>query len=206
MAGGSETGKAGGSETGNSAFTAADETGAGGRHGARTTARERVAGQKKNPAGESYGVGGRGEVREAYGVTTEPSRVRGNGRGREACRVAENPRGDRQGLGGGVKSPQGIDTPGVETLPRRDKNPGVDTEGDGLTEEDGRGRGGDGTPPPPERARTAEPTAATTAWRASQVWRRRRARVTRQQTMIAQGLCRINLTTLTAPGLKTACT
>ena len=32
----------------------------------------------------------------------------------EASRVAENPGGDRQGVGGGIKPPQGIDTPGVE--------------------------------------------------------------------------------------------
>ena len=80
---------------------AADEAGAGGRHGAKTAARERVAGWWENPAGESYGVGGRGKGREVYGVATKPSGVRGYGGGREAYRVAENPRGDRQGLGGG---------------------------------------------------------------------------------------------------------
>ena len=43
--------------------------------------------------------------------------------------------------------PQGINTPIVDALTRGDKTPGVDTEGNGATGEDGWGRGGDGNPP-----------------------------------------------------------
>ena len=56
-------------------------------------------------------------------MASEPSGVRGDGGGREAYGVADNPRGDSQGLGGGVESPQGIDTPGVDALPRVTKPP-----------------------------------------------------------------------------------
>ena len=54
------------------------------------------------PAGESLGVGGRKGGREASGV-------------------AENPRGDCQGVGGEVKLPRGINTPEVDELPRGGK-------------------------------------------------------------------------------------
>ena len=67
--------------------------------------------------------------------------------GRKAYRVAENPRRDHQGVHKGVESPPGIDTPGVDEFPRGDKTPGVATEGEGITGEDGRGRGGGGNPP-----------------------------------------------------------
>ena len=43
--------------------------------------------------------------------------------------------------------PQGIDTPGKAEFPRGDETPGVATEGEGVPGEDGRGQGGDGTPP-----------------------------------------------------------
>ena len=48
---------------------------------------------------------------------------------------------------GGVKSPQGIDTPRVDELPWGEETPGVATEGEGVLGEDGRGRGGDVKPP-----------------------------------------------------------
>ena len=91
---------AGGGDTGDATSTAADEAEAGGLHGARTAARERVADRRENPAGEPYGVGGGGEGTEI--------------------------------------------------------------------------------PPPPEQLQTAEPTAATTAWRAGQGRRRCRAQAARQ--------------------------
>ena len=62
--------------------------------------------------------------------------------------MAENPGGDRQEVKGGVKSPQGIDTPGVYELPQGDKTPGVATKGESVLGEDSQGQGGDGTPPP----------------------------------------------------------
>ena len=46
----------------------------------------------------------------------------------------------------GVESWQGIDTPGVAELPWGDKNPGVNTEGEGLPGEYRRGRRGDRNP------------------------------------------------------------
>ena len=102
--------------------------GAGGHHGARSGVRERIAGRRENPAGESSGVGGEEGGCESY-------------------RVAENPEGDCQGVQGGVKSLQGIDTPGVTYLPQGDKTPGVATEGEGVLGEYGLGQGGDGTTP-----------------------------------------------------------
>ena len=99
------------------------------------------------PAGESSEVGGKGGEGKAYGVASEPSKVRGDGGGCEASRVAENPRGNPQGVGRRFKSPQVINTPGVDALPRGDETPGVATKGNRVTGEDGWGWGGDGTPP-----------------------------------------------------------
>ena len=87
---------AGGGDTGEATATAADEAGARGRHGAKTVARERVAGRQENPAGDSYGVGDGGEDHKAYGGATDTSGVRGDGGGRKAYGVVEN-------LGGGVR-------------------------------------------------------------------------------------------------------
>ena len=67
--------------------------------------------------------------------------------GREASGVAENPRGYCQGVGGGVESPQGIDTPGVAEFTRGDETPRATTAGEGVPGEDGRGMGGYGNPP-----------------------------------------------------------
>ena len=47
----------------------------------------------------------------------------------------------------GFELPQVINNPGVGAFLRGDKTPGVATKGDGVTGEDGRGRGGDGNPP-----------------------------------------------------------
>ena len=80
-------------------------------------------------------------------MATNPSGVRGDGGGREAYGVAENPGGERHGVGGGVKSLQGIITPGVDVLSWRDKTPGVATTSKGVPEEGGRGRGGEIKPP-----------------------------------------------------------
>ena len=71
--------------------------------------------------------------------------------------MAENPRGEHQGVGGGFESSQGIDTPGVEEVPWRDETSGVTTKGEGVTGEDGWGRGGDRTP------RTTQETEACKA-------------------------------------------
>ena len=138
---------AGGGDTRNATSAAADKVGAGGHHGEKNVARERFAGRKENPAREPYGVGVVGEGCEAYIVVSDPSGVGRDGGGREAYGVAENPGGERQGVGGGVESPQGIDTPGVDALPRRGENPGVENNGDRVTGEDGRGQGGDGNSP-----------------------------------------------------------
>ena len=138
---------AGRGDTGDATSATADEAGSGGHHWARTATRERVAGRQENPDGESYEVGGGGEVRETYRVASKPSGVRGDGGGSEAYGVAEKSRRDHQGVGGGVESPQGIDTPAVDALPWGDETPGVATEDEGVTGEDGQGRGVGGTPP-----------------------------------------------------------
>ena len=62
--------------------------------------------------------------------------------------MAENPRGDRQVVGGRVELPRGIDTPGVESYPWGDKTYRVTLEGDGVPEEVRRGQVGDEKSPP----------------------------------------------------------
>ena len=93
------------------------------------------AGGKTRPVSplqwEAKGGGGK-----AYGVARNPSGVRDNGGGHKAYGVGENPREDLHGVGGGVKLPQGINTPGVEELPRGDKTPKGATKGKGVTGED----------------------------------------------------------------------
>ena len=66
---------------------------------------------------------------------------------REASVVAGNPRGSLQGVGGGVELPQVTNTPGVAELPQGDETPGVTTTGEEKPRKDGRGWGGDNTPP-----------------------------------------------------------
>ena len=90
-------------------------------------------------------------------MAVDPSIVGYKEGGREACGVAENPGGDHQGVVGVAELPLGLDTPRVAELPKGDENPGVATKGEGVPREDGRGRGGDGTPPP---TRSTEETKA----------------------------------------------
>ena len=85
-------------------------------------------------------------VRKAFGGANDSSGVGDEEWGHEASGVAVNPLGSRQGVGGGVKLPQGTDTPGVAELPRGDKTPGVTTVGEGVQGEDGREQGGDKNP------------------------------------------------------------
>ena len=59
----------------------------------------------------------------------------------------KTPGGGRQGVRGGVESPQGIDIPGLDELPLGDETPGVATEGEGVPGEDVRGQEGYGNPP-----------------------------------------------------------
>ena len=89
--------------------------------------------------------------REATGVAHESSGVEDEEGGGKASGVAEKPWGSRQGVGGGVESPQGTDTPRVAEFPRWNKTLGVTTMGKGEPREDGWGRGGDENPPPPEQ-------------------------------------------------------
>ena len=77
-------------------YTAA--AGAGGYHGAGKRDREKVSCRQEKSADKSSGVG------EEEG-------------GPKASRVEENPRRDRQGVGGGVESPRGTNTHGVEEFP-----------------------------------------------------------------------------------------
>ena len=80
-------------------------------------------------------------------MASEPSGVGGDGGGCEAYGVAENLRGSHQGVDGGVKLPQGNNTPEVTELPWGDETPRVTTAGAIKSKEDGRGRGGDKNPP-----------------------------------------------------------
>ena len=82
---------------------------------------------------------GNNEVREASGVAHEYPGVRDKEGGREASRMAENPWGSCQGVGGGVKFPQGNDTPGVAELSQGEKTPRVTTVGASKPREDGTG-------------------------------------------------------------------
>ena len=84
---------------------------------------------------------------KASGVANKPSGVGDKEGGREAARVAENPRGYSQGVRGGVESPQGIDTPIAAELPRGYETPGVITESKRVPGYDRRGWGGDRNPP-----------------------------------------------------------
>ena len=121
-------GKQGGAVAGRSAAAdatsaAANKAGAGGRHGARTWARERVAGRQENPSCKSSGVGGGGEGREANGVASEPSGVRVDEEYREAYRVAENPGGDHQGVEGELSCRRALTPQSVNIAPGGTKSP-----------------------------------------------------------------------------------
>ena len=118
---------AGGGNSGKASSTAADEAGARGRQGVRPVQRGRVAGQRENSASKSSGVRGNDGGYEASGVAHNYSVVEDEEGGRKAFGVEENPQGSCQGLGGGVESPQGTDTPVVADLPRGDETPRVTT-------------------------------------------------------------------------------
>ena len=131
---------AGGGNTGNESSAAADKARVGGRHRARLGNRGRSGGRRDNPYSKSLGLQGDDRGYMASKVAHESSGVGDEEGGREASRVAENPRGSRQGVGRGVKSPQGINTSRVAELPRGDETPGVTTTGEGEPGEDRWGR------------------------------------------------------------------
>ena len=90
--------------------------------------------------------------------------------------MAEKPQESRKGVRGGVRSPQGTNTPEVAELPQGDETLRVTTAVKGVLEEDGRGQGGDNPPPPPHEQRRRKETAAApkSVW-GDQGMRRRRA-------------------------------
>ena len=96
---------------------------------------------------------GKDRGREASRVAHNSPEVGNEGGGYEASGVAENPRGSRHRVGGGVQSPQGANTPGVVEFPRVDK-PRRDIASEGGPREGKRGQGGDKNPP------TAQATGA----------------------------------------------
>ena len=104
---------AGGGDTGKASSATANETGAGGRHGARLEQRGRVAGRQENPSSESLVVPVDDGGCEASGVAHESSGVGDEEGGRETSGVAKTPQGYRQGLGEVVETPQGTNTFGV---------------------------------------------------------------------------------------------
>ena len=134
---------------------AANKEGARGRHGASPGQGGKKGGQQENTGGVTLGVRGDDGVREASRVENESPRVGDEEGGRKASGVAENPGGGRHGVGGGVESPQGADTPRVTEETRGDKTPGVPTATEVGPGEDGRGWGeGDKNPPTAQSTRT----------------------------------------------------
>ena len=129
---------AGGGNTGEASSAAADEAGAGGRHGARPDQRKRLAGRRENPAGKSG---------KAFGEAHKSSKVVEVEGGHKAPGVAENPQWYSQGVGGGVESPQGTNNPGVAEFALESKTPRVTTAGEGVQGDDRRWQGGDEPPP-----------------------------------------------------------
>ena len=92
-------------------------------------------------------MGGEEGDHEPSGVANEPSGVGGVEGAARPTEWQKTQGGDRQGVQGGVKLPQGIDTPGVAEFPWGDETPGVATELEVVPGEDRRGWVGDGTPP-----------------------------------------------------------
>ena len=119
----SDDAMAGGGKSGKASSTAANKAGASGRHGARPVKRGRVAGWRENSASKSLGVRGDDRGREVSGVAHDTSVVGYEEGGRKAFEVEKNPQGSRQGVGGGVESPQGTNTPGVAEVPRGKNTP-----------------------------------------------------------------------------------
>ena len=110
-------------DTRKASSAAANQAGARGRHGARLELRGMFEGRWDNPASKFSVLWGDDRVCEASGVANDFSGVGDKEGGHEASGVTENPRGSCQGVGEGVKSPQGTDTPGVTELPRGMKPP-----------------------------------------------------------------------------------
>ena len=104
---------AGRGDTGKASSAATNKARAQGIHGARPENRERSGGRQENQARETLGVRGDNRGREASRVFQESSVVGDKEGGSKASGVAENPQVSRQGVGGGVDSPQGTNTPGV---------------------------------------------------------------------------------------------
>ena len=102
-------------KTGKFPSGAANEAGMRGCHGARQAQRGRQ--------------GIRPENRDASGVDHKSPGVGDEEGGCKASGVVEKSQGSRQGVGGGVKSAQGNDTPVVTELSQRDKTPRVTTPG-----------------------------------------------------------------------------
>ena len=129
-AGGIQVGaRAGGSDARNSPSAAANKVGMRGRHGARQGQGEKDGGWRENVGGVNLVVRGNKGVRKASGA-------------------AENPGGGRHGVGGGVESPQGADTPGVAEGPRWDETLGGPTSAQDRRGADEQGRGGGDENPP----------------------------------------------------------
>ena len=105
--------RAGGNDTGKSPSAATNKEGAQSRHGARPGQGEKTEVGRKIQE----------EKPQECGVAPESPRVGEEKGGRKASRVAGNPEGGRHGVGLGVESLQGADTPGVAEDPWGDKTP-----------------------------------------------------------------------------------
>ena len=106
----------------------ADEAEASGRNGARFGERERVAGSRENLDGKSSVVVDKGGKR---GLRSGSQALRSEV-GRRMLRGLLSdgkPWGDRQGVGGGVETPQVIDTPVVDEFPQGGETPRGATDG-----------------------------------------------------------------------------
>ena len=139
---GSNDAMAGGGDTRKYSSAAANKAGARDHHGASPTQKGQKEGRQENKGGKTLGVRGNDRGREASEVAHESPGVGEKEGGRDASGVAENPRGSRHGVGGGVESPQGTNTPGVAELSWGD-NPPEGPQLPGRTEEGwmGAGRG-----------------------------------------------------------------
>ena len=107
---------------------------------------------------------------------------------------------------GGVELPQGIDTPGVAELLRGDETPRVTTKGEGVPEDDGRGRGEDRNPPTTRATVESGASSVDEEMTQGRVWRSRRVHSgARRRMMTVWGPSKGILTAPTAPGPKRAC-
>ena len=125
----------------------ADKTGTWGPHGASQGKGGNGGDRREKVGAEPSGVGENNGDREASIFDPKSHGVGEGDGGRAASGVADKLGGGRHGVGGGVESPQGADTPGMEEGPRGDETLGSPTASQGRRGEDGRGQGGgDGTP------------------------------------------------------------